>query len=138
MLRLTALSGIYLLLFTIQQVLRWKYGWTTLGHKIIQKNYLLNILYFLKNNNLTSLSGRFLVFLIYFFIGPISYQKSSLKFWMSISRSKDCWRSYICIPSGAQTHIIAHTKGRPWARLSNPFLCRKTVLKTIKSFSISD
>ena len=29
---LTALSGMYLLLFAIQQVLRWKYCWTTLGH----------------------------------------------------------------------------------------------------------
>ena len=32
------------------------------------------------------------------------------KFWMSISRSKERWRSYICIPSGAKIHIIAHTK----------------------------
>ena len=37
----TALSGIYLLLFAMQQVLRWKYGWSILGHKIIQKNYPL-------------------------------------------------------------------------------------------------
>ena len=27
-----SLTGMYLLLFTIQQVLRWKYCWTNLGH----------------------------------------------------------------------------------------------------------
>ena len=52
-------------------------------------------------------------------------EKIISKFWTSISWSKDRWRSYICIPSGAQTHIIAHTKGEPQARLSNPCLCRK-------------
>ena len=52
------------------------------------------------------------------------------KLWMSISLSKDRWRSYICIPSGAQTHIIAHTKGEPQARVSNPFFVqKKTILK---------
>ena len=34
---------------------------------------------------------------------------------MAISWSKDRWKSYICIPSGAQTDIIAHTKGDPEA-----------------------
>ena len=77
--RLTALSGIFLLLFTIQQVFGWKFGWTTLGHKIFHKKCPLNILYFLKNNYLTSLSGRFFVFFIHFVIGPISYRKSSFK-----------------------------------------------------------
>ena len=58
----TALLGIYLLLFTIQQVLTWKYGLTTLGHKINQNIFSLNILFFLKNNNLISMSGHFCVF----------------------------------------------------------------------------
>ena len=58
---------------------------------------------------------------------------------MFIPWSKDRWRIYICIPSGAQTHIIAQTKGEPQAGLSNPFLCRKKLhFKTIQSFSISD
>ena len=58
---------------------------------------------------------------------------------MSISWSKDRWRSYICISNGAQTHIIALAKGEPRARLINPFLCRKkNILETMKSFSISD
>ena len=28
----------------------------------------------------------------------------------------DRWKSYICIPSGAQTHMMTHTKWEPFAR----------------------
>ena len=56
------------------------------------------------------------------------------KFWTSLSWSKDRRRSYICIPSGAQTHILAHTKVELWARPSNAFLCRKPFLKLSKAF----
>ena len=40
----TALSEIYLLLFTMQKVLRLEYGWTTFGDEKIQKKSLVNIL----------------------------------------------------------------------------------------------
>ena len=75
---LTALAGIYLLLVTMQQVLRYKYGWHTLGNEKIQKKSLVNIFNFLKNNNFISMSGRFFVFSIKFVIGPISYQKKPI------------------------------------------------------------
>ena len=121
----TALSVIYLLLFTVQQILRWKYGQTTLGYKMVRNKYPLNILNMLYNNNFKSMSGRFFCFLLILSLGLFHIEKIISKVWTSISWSKDRWRSYICIPSGAQTHIIAHTKGEPRARLSNPFLCRK-------------
>ena len=60
------------------------------------------------------------------------------KFQTSISWWKERWRSYICIPSGAHTHMMTHTKREPHGRLRDPFLCRKTILETIKSVSISD
>ena len=100
--------------------------------------FLVNILNFLKNTNFISMSGRFLCLLLILWLGLFNIEKMISKFWRSISRSKERWRSYICIPSEAQTQIIAHTKGKLWARLSNPFLCRKPILKTIKSFSFAD
>ena len=47
-------------------------------------------------------------------------------------------KSNICIPRGAQTNIITQTKCESHRRPRNPFLCRRTILETIKSFSISD
>ena len=73
----TALSGIYLLIFTMLEVLSWKYGWTTLGGKIIH-NFLVNIVNFLKNNNFKSKADLFLGS-IHFVIGPISYQRNNFK-----------------------------------------------------------
>ena len=110
-----------------------------MGHTIFQKNYLVNIFNFSKNNNFKSMAGQFffVFYSICYWVHFIS-KKFFSKFWTSISWSKDRLRSYIGIPSGAQTNIIAHTKGEPRARLSNPFLCRKTILETIKSFSVSD
>ena len=57
----------------------------------------------------------------------------------SISCSKDRWRSYICIPSGAQTHIIACTlKGSREQGGATPFCAEKPFKKkTIKNSSIS-
>ena len=63
----------------MQQVLRWEYGWTTLGDEKVEKKSLINILNFLKNNNFESMSGRFFVFSIHFVIGPISYRKTFSK-----------------------------------------------------------
>ena len=71
--------NIYLLLFTMQQVLRWKYGWTTLGHKIIQITFQVNIFNFLKNYNFKSMAGRFFLFSIHFVNGPTSYRKNYFK-----------------------------------------------------------
>ena len=65
-------------------------------------------------------------------------EKIISKFQMSISWSKERWRSYICIPSGAQTHMMTHLKREPRGQLRDPLLCRKTILETIKSVSISD
>ena len=65
-------------------------------------------------------------------------EKIISKFQTSISWSKERWRSYICIPSGAQAHMMTHTKREPHGQLRDPFLCRKTILETFKSFSISD
>ena len=88
---------------------------------------------FLKDNNFISMSGRFLCFLFILWLGLLHTQKVISKFWMYTSWSKERWRSYICIPSGAHTHILAHTKGEPWARLSNPFLCRNTISQLSKA-----
>ena len=37
-----------------------------------------------------------------------------------------------------QTHIMTHTKQEPRGRPRDPFLCRKTILESIKSVSISN
>ena len=102
-----------------------------LCHKKIQKKYPPNLF-------LIDVSHFLFVFysIFYFF-------KSLKRKLTSLCCSKDCWRGYMCTPSWAQTHMIAHTKGEPRARLSNPFFflfffCRKPILKTINSFSISD
>ena len=77
--------------------------------KIIQKKYPPNLF-------LIDVSHFLFVFysILYFF-------KSLKRKLTSLCCSKDCWRGYICTPSWAQTHMIAHTKGEPRARLSNPF-----------------
>ena len=80
----------------------------------------------------------FLCFLFNLSFCHINIKKIFSKFHMAISCPNMGDKGDNCIPSGAQTHIIAHTKGEPRARLSNPFLCQKIILKTIKSFSISD
>ena len=87
----------------------------------------------MKNKSLISLSGSFFPLysfchLAYFIWGKKIISKTLL----CISWSKGGWRSYICIPSGAQKHLIAHTKGELQARLRN-FLCTKTILKTVKN-----
>ena len=68
-----------------------------------------------------------------FVVSPIS-QKNTSKYQLSISRSKDRWKSYICTPGWAQAHMMTNTK----QELRNLFLCRKTISETIKSFSICD
>ena len=66
---------------------------------------------------------------------PISYRKQILKnfLWLYLSQM---WATKATIPSGGD--MMTHTKREPRARPRNPFLCRKTILESIKSFSISD
>ena len=83
----TALSGIYLIVFTMQQVLRSKCCWTTLGHKILQKNCTVNIFNFLKSNNIKSMEANFFLFFFLFILslGLFHIQNLISNFWMSIS-----------------------------------------------------
>ena len=69
--------------------------------------------------------GFFCVFMFNLSLILSDMEKKNISiFWMSVSWSKGLWRSYISIPSGAKTHVLAHIKGEPRARLSTPFLCR--------------
>ena len=61
-----------------------------------------------------------------------SIKTSMSKSLVSIYRSNMGGSYCKCIPRGAQTHIITHTKAEPRGRQQNPFLCRKTILGTIK------
>ena len=68
----TALSGIYLLLVTMQQVLRWEYGWTTMVDETTQNKSLVNIFIILKKIKKNYIYVRPLfVFSIHFVIWPI-------------------------------------------------------------------
>ena len=82
--------------------------------------------------------ANFFCFLLVLSLYQFDMEKIISKFQTSISWSKERWRSYICIPSGAQTYMMTHTKREPRGRPRDPFLCRKTILETIKSVSISD
>ena len=106
------------------------------SENIFGKSFSLKKIYI----NFTYMSGRFFfVFSIYFVIGPISYKKKLIsKFWMSISRSKERWRSYICIPSRAQTHIIAHTQKGAVRKPEQPLFVQKNHFENYQSFSIAD
>ena len=45
---------------------------------------------------------------------------------MSISLSNDNYKSYICIQSGVQTHLMNHTKKEQRARPRNPLFVQNT------------
>ena len=124
------LSGIYLLLFTIQ-VLGWQYCWTTLGLKIIQKKCPLYIYFFFhKNNNLISISGRFFVFSIYFVIGPISYQKNNFKIlnvYILVKRPLE--KLYLHPQWGPDTHNSPHQRGAVSKAEQAPFVQKKNHFK---------
>ena len=73
------------------------------------------------------MSGRFILFNFYSFchLAYFILKFFLSKFCTSISWPKNRWRSYICIPSWAKTHKIAHTKEEPPARLNNSFFVQK-------------
>ena len=106
----TALSAIYVLLITMPPVLRWKYAWTTLGHKEIQKKSLnLNILKIIMKY---SCQAGFFLFPINFVIEPISYQKKDFKildFYILVERPLEKLHFYY--QWGPHTHNSPHQMG---------------------------
>ena len=123
------------------------YYWTFLKVKILfdhfgsQKNSLkipLKFYIFWKINIKDKYQAHFFCFRLVLSLYWFDMEKIIPKFLTSLSWSKERWRSYICIPSGAQTHMMTHTKREPRGQPRDPFMCRKTILETIKSVSISD
>ena len=119
------MSEIIFLLFTMQLVLRWKYGSTTLGHKTIQTKNYKNFIYSEKLLLKINVRPFFVCCLSSLSLELFHIETIISKCQMSISWSKDRWRSFICIPREGQTHIMTHTKREPRARPLNPFFLQK-------------
>ena len=80
------------------------------------------------------MSGNFFCFLLILSMCLFNIKKIP-KFHMAISWSYVGNKGNKFIPSGAQTHMMTHTKRAPLARPCNPFLCRKKkLLENIKRF----
>ena len=107
----TALPGIYLLLFTMQQVLRWKYGLTTLGHKIIQNKCSMDILNFLKNKILIYARSFFVcVFLLILLFCQFDI-KNNFKTWYGFILAKCVQQRQQMHPQwGPDTHNNPHQR----------------------------
>ena len=80
----------------------------------------------------------FFWFLLILSLCLFDIEKIILKFQTAVSLSNVGNTGNKCFPSWAQTHMMTHTKQEPRTRPRKPFLCRKTILEIIKSFSISD
>ena len=117
--------------------LKSKYGLTTFRRETIQKKNI-NIIFhlFWKICIKTKWKAESFWFLFVLSLGLFHIEKIIWKFLTSISWSKELWKSYIGIPSVAQTNITTHTKREPHARLRNPFLSRKFIFEIFKIFPI--
>ena len=116
------------------QVLRLKYKLTTLGHKTIKKNFLLNMCTVLKYK-IYKINVR--PFLFSFLIGSIGIGKMISKLRKSISWLNVGNKYNLRTPGVAETHMMTHKNREARGRPRDLSLCRKTILESIKSLLIS-
>ena len=114
------------------QVLRLKYKLTTLGHKTIQKNFLLNMCNVLKYK-IYKIKVR--PFFFSFLIGSIGIGKIISKLRKSLLNVGNKYN--LGTPGVAETHMMTYTNREARGRLRDLSLCRKTILESIKSLLIS-
>ena len=109
--------------------LRWNYDWTTLGHKIIQKKILLNILYLFWKTIIWFLCQAFFVISIHFVIRPISYWKKLFNiFNINIMVKRPLEKLHLYPKWGPDTHISPHQRGAV-SKAEQPLFVQKNHFK---------
>ena len=84
------------------------------------------------------MSGRFVCFLFNLSLGLNNFHKKYFKMLdVHILVKRPLEKPHLHPQWDPDTHISPHQRGAV-SKDEHPFLCRKTILKTIKSFSISD
>ena len=76
-------------------------------------------------------------FLLVFSFGQFDIEQIISKHRISLSLSNVGNKYNLGIPEVAKTQLMTNMKREPRGRLRDPFLCRKIILETIKSFTIS-
>ena len=110
----------------MQQVLRWKYSLTTVGHKTIKLNFLQIFLMFWKLTIIDNYQAKFFSFLLVFSFAS--------KLWTSVSR----WN----VRDGGNPRWVGHTwwptrNGSSADGRETPPCAEKSFLETMKSFKMS-
>ena len=103
----------------MQHVLRWKYRWTTLGHKTIQQHFPQKILMFWKTIIIYQYEAKLCCFLLVFSFGQFGIKKIILKL-------SHLWEmaAMEVTQGGSNTHNAPHKMGAAWTA-ARPLLVQK-------------